>query len=300
MSVWKEKISSYFEDKTEVLIVGGTGTLGKALLSLIGNHKKYRVTVLSREELKQKQLMDLYPDVRFVLGDIRDADSLGIHFLGKEAVFHFAAMKHVDMAEHNPEESIKINLLGSLNVAKAAVNAGVRHCVFSSTDKAVLPINNYGMCKALSENYFLTQNTIQDITKFSVFRWGNVLGSRGSVIHGFLSSLKESKTVRITDARMTRFWIDIRDCAKYILEHYDSAEKYSAMIPPMKSCRIVKIAELCARYLGINDYKIEYTGIRAGEKIHETIFSSHEVCYRSDTTEEYSDDELLEMISGVA
>ncbi len=244
--------------------------------------------------------MDLYPGVRFVLGDIRDRTSLDPHFIGKEIVFHFAAMKHVDMAEMNPEESIKINLLGSLNVAKAAIANGVRYCVFSSTDKAVLPINNYGMCKALSENYFLSQNKAQDATKFSVFRWGNVLGSRGSVIHSFLASLKETKSVKITDARMTRFWIDIRDAARYILDNYDSAEASSTMIPPMKAAKVLKIAELCARYLNISDYQIEYTGIRAGEKLHECIFSDHSICYRSDTTQEYSDEEILKMIESVA
>ncbi len=300
MSGLTEKISSYFADKSEILIIGGTGTLGKALLELIGNKRNCKITVLSREELKQKQLMDLYPGVRFVLGDIRDRTSLDPHFLGKEIVFHFAAMKHVDMAEMNPEESIKINLLGSLNVAKAAIANGVRYCVFSSTDKAVLPINNYGMCKALSENYFLSQNKAQDATKFSVFRWGNVLGSRGSVIHSFLASLKETKSVKITDARMTRFWIDIRDAARYILDNYDSAEASSTMIPPMKAAKVLKIAELCARYLNISDYQIEYTGIRAGEKLHECIFSDHSICYRSDTTQEYSDEEILKMIESVA
>lgn len=299
MRVLTEKISSYFGDRTEVLIVGGTGTLGKALLDLIGHKRNYSITVLSREELKQKQLMDIYPNVRFVLGDIRDHHSLSSHFLGKEVVFHFAAMKHVDMAEHNPEESIKINLIGSLNVAKAAIANNVRYCVFSSTDKAVLPINNYGMCKALSENYFLTQNQLQDITKFSVFRWGNVLGSRGSVIHSFLTSLKETKSVNITDPRMTRFWIDIKDAAEFILDHYEGGSPDMPMIPPMKACRVVKIAELCARHLGIKDYKVNFSGIRAGEKLHEAIFSSHEICYRSDTTEEYSDDEILKMIGDV-
>jgi UDP-N-acetylglucosamine 4,6-dehydratase len=299
LSVLKEKISSYFENRLETLIIGGTGTLGRALLELIGKNKRYRITVLSREEIKQKELMALYPDVSFVIGDIRDRDSLERVFIGKEVVFHFAAMKHVEMAEANPEESIKINLLGSLNVAKEALKNHVQHCVFSSTDKAVLPINNYGMCKALSENYFLSLNETQEFTKFSVFRWGNVLGSRGSVIHSFVKSLREKNSVNITDAKMTRFWIDIRDAAKFILDNYENAQPHLAMIPEMKSCRILRIAELCAKHLDIKDYKVNFTGVRAGEKIHETLWSSHEMCMRSDTTEEYSDDELLDMIEAV-
>lgn len=280
----------------DILIIGGTGTLGKAALSELGTN--HRITVLSREELKQKQLKAVYPHVKFVLGDVREGSSLSKHFIGKDVVFHFAAMKHVDMAEENPEESIKINLLGSLNVANAAIAAGVPYCAFSSTDKAVLPVNNYGMCKALSEQYYLHLNTEQKITKFSVFRWGNVFGSRGSVIHSFLASLKADKKVYITDPKMTRFWIDIADAAKFIIENYKDAPIDRVMIPQMKAARLLKIAELCARHLG-TQFSIVYSGIRPGEKIHETIFSSHDFCIRSDNYPEYDDEEILDMIARV-
>lgn len=298
LSELKEKISSFFGNRQEILIVGGTGTLGKALLELIGKNPTYKITVLSREELKQKNLMPKYPNVRFVIGDVRDYDSLAPHCLGKDAVFHLAAMKHVEMAETNSEESIKINLLGSMNVARAAINGGARVCVLSSTDKAVLPINNYGMCKALSEKHFFYLNDVQKITKFGVFRWANVLGSRGSVIHAFLKSLKEKRQVDITDARMTRFWIDIKDAARFILDSYENASVDAPMIPNMKAKSIMKIADLCAQHLEIRDYKVNITGIRPGEKIHEVIYSSHEICLRSDEAEEYTDDEILSMIAG--
>lgn len=294
MSGWREKIFSILGDKEKILIVGGTGTLGKALLSIIPISSE--ITVLSREEIKQQQLKRLFPKVKFVIGDIRDYESLKPHFLGKTTVFHLAAMKHVDVAEENPEEAIKINLLGSLNVAKACIESNVGYCAFSSTDKAVLPINTYGMCKGVSEKYYFHLNKTQDITRFSVFRWGNVLGSRGSVLHSFLESLKTKKEVNITDARMTRFWVDIKDVARFILDRYEDAPKDEALIPPMKASRVIKLAELCARSLGLNNYKINYTGIRPGEKIHECLRSEHDFCVRSDTIEHYSDEEILEMI----
>lgn len=299
MSELKGKISSFFGNSQEILIVGGTGTLGKALLELIGQNPGYKITVLSREELKQKILIPKYPRVKFVIGDVRDYESIVPHCLGKDAVFHLAAMKHVDMAETNSEESIKINLLGSMNVAKAAINGGAGVCVLSSTDKAVLPINNYGMCKALAEKHFFYLNDVQKITRFGVFRWGNVLGSRGSVIHSFVKSLKEEKRVYITDARMSRFWIDIYDAAKFMLDNYESPNEKEAMIPHMRGARLLKIADLCASHMAIRDYKIEYTAIRPGEKIHECLYSDHSHCVRSDTCEQYSDDELLAMIEGV-
>lgn len=295
MSALKLKTFSTGVDKREILIVGGTGTLGKAVLELLYTPDN-KITILSREELKQKKLRAEYPACKYVLADVRDPESLSPHFYGKDTVFHFAAMKHVDLAEENPEESIKINLLGSLNVAKMCMAAGVPYCVFSSTDKAVLPINIYGMCKGAAEKYLLHLNEEQNITRFSVFRWGNVLGSRGSVIHDFLRTLKETKTVHITDPRMTRFWIDIKDAARFILANYETAPVNAAMIPPMKASKVVKLAELCAHYLGIKNYKVHYSGMRAGEKLHEVVHTSHESCIRSDNIEEYSDEELLALI----
>lgn len=290
------KTYTYDADKRNVLIIGGTGTLGQALLRQLVPTNEYNITILSREELKQKKLRETYPGCKYVLADVRDYESLLPHVYNKEVVFHLAAMKHVELAEENPEESIKINLLGSLNVAKACIQSGVPYGVFSSTDKAVLPVNVYGMCKGLSEAYFLHQNMEQNITLFSVFRWGNVLGSRGSVIHSFLRSLKERKEVVLTDSRMSRFWIDIDEAASFIIDNYEKADGKEVLIPPMKAAKIVKIAELCARFLGLKNYNIRYSGIRAGEKLHETLYTSHESCLRSDTCLEYGDEELLEMI----
>jgi len=176
----------------------------------------------------------------------------------------------------------------------------VEHCAFSSNDKAVLPINVYGMCKGISEHYLLNLNQVQGVTKFSVFRWGNVLGSRGSVIHYFLDTLKKEGAVYITDKRMTRFWVEIDTVAEFMLDNYDSAlSRKDVMIPSMRAASVLRIAELCAEHLGIKNYQIRESGIRSGEKIHECLYSSHNQCVRSDNVGSYTDQEILDMIARV-
>lgn len=295
----RKAFSSIIDNRIDVLITGGTGSLGRALIELIYSDPKYSITILSRDELKQKKLLEDFPRVKCVLGDVRDKDSLKESFLGKTVIFHFAAMKHVDICEENLDECFKINLIGSVNVAKEAILAGASYCVLSSTDKSVLPINAYGYCKAFSERYFLHKNRVQDIARFSVFRWGNVVGSRGSVIPEFLSSLKKYGSVRLTDQRMTRFWIEINQAARFMLDNYDSAPLDNVAIPVMKSARMIDVIKACATLLGIHDYKTKITGIRAGEKLHECLFSSHESCLRSDGSVEYDQDELMGMIERI-
>ncbi len=280
---------------SDVLIIGGTGTLGTALIPRL-KAKKFNITVLSREELKQKQLISNFPYVKTLLGDIRDYDSIERACYGKTVVFHLAAMKHVDMAEANIEESIKINLQGTLNVAKACLKGSVGFAHFSSTDKAVLPINVYGMCKGLSEKVWRDYNRF-DSTRFNVFRWGNVIGSRGSVIHNFVKSLKEEGKVYITDTKMTRFWIHIDDVAKFLADEHDIYNQMTdALIPPMKGSTILRLAEMTAFYLGTK-FKVEKIPVRPGEKIHECL-DYHDGLARWDSDHEaYTDQELLDLIA---
>lgn len=299
MSGWIQRVFSTSEDRIETLIIGGTGTLGQAMLSLIGNNPKYNVTVISRNEHKHKELAKTWPLVKFLPADVRDEESLDRHFLGKNIVFHFAAMKHVDTAELNPEECLKINLHGSLNVANCALRHNLQYAVLSSTDKAVLPINTYGMTKALAEKYFFYLNTIQSMTKFSVFRWGNVLGSQGSVLHDFIRTLKAEKTVYVTHPEMTRFWIDIHDAANFMLNSYEEAFADRPMIPQMKCAKVLDLAKACAENLGIRDYQVKISGIRAGEKIHEVLLSTHEYCMRSDQWHVLTGEELTAMVEKV-
>ncbi len=280
------------------LIVGGTGTLGTELVDrlLADGHE---VIVFSRDELKQQEMRKKYPFVRYVLGDIRDPRSINGIMQGVDTVFHVAALKHVDSGEANPVEFIKTNLLGTINVAESAIAYNVRHVVFSSTDKACLPINTYGMTKGLSERYLLSLNKSYGATKFAVYRWANVLGSRGSVIHSFVKSLKEDGIVHITDARMTRFWIHIKDAVDFMLRTYGSAPMDRPLIPPMRSARVVDIAECLASILGVKNYDVSFIGTRPGEKYHEVIESNHDYCVRSDTAEQFSRADLQELLARV-
>lgn len=284
---------TYSLDGKNVVIFGGTGTLGKAVIDKI--YDKCQITVFSRDELKQKQLKNKYPKIRMIIGDIRDRQSVFDSLSGKDdVVFNFSALKHVDIMEDNVSECIKTNLLGTINVAEACHNYLIHKCVFSSTDKAVLPINAYGMAKGLSEKYLESMNRRISFTEFKTFRWGNVVGSRGSILDAFIKSLEEEQTVYITDAKMTRFWIDIDDASRFMLDNLASEE--TILIPPMKASSVLAMAEACAIYLGVKTYKINYTGIRPGEKIHECLYTSHDHCLRSDTTKQYSTLELVKLI----
>jgi UDP-N-acetylglucosamine 4,6-dehydratase len=277
------------------LIIGGTGTLGKATISAIYKRDpRAQISILSREELKQKNLQAKFPLIKCIIGDIRDLRKESV--AGFESVFHFAAMKHVDICEQNLYECQAINMQGTMNVAHALTGSSTKYAVFCSTDKAVLPVNAYGHCKAFSEKYWHSRNNIADsATIYNVFRWGNVMGSRGSVVHAFAESLKKDGIVRITDPSMTRFWIHIDDVANFMLDNY-KINHGETVLPGMKAASITAVAEAVARTLGLKEYRVEYTGTRDGEKIHECLWSSHEECVRSDTAEQFTMDELISLV----
>jgi UDP-N-acetylglucosamine 4,6-dehydratase len=280
------------------LILGGTGTLGQEITrQLLKKQDTETITCLSRDELKQGEMKRKFSDqrLRFVLGDIRNYDSIWSHFHNQDVVFHVAALKHVDILETNPEESVRTNVLGTMNSIDACVTAGVRTLAFSSTDKAVDPVNVYGMCKGISERLLFQK----EFTK--TFRWGNVIGSRGSAIHSFAKTLKEENTAYITDPKMSRFWIKIEDAAAYMIDiatdRFISASK--VFIPPMKAAKVTRIIASVARVLGVTDYALMKTPIRPGEKIHEVLESQHVKEASSEKAPQYTDSELDEMIRGV-
>jgi len=287
------------------VIVGGTGTMGKALTkALLTKKDTERVLIVSRGELKQKELRDANPGeyargrLRFVIGDVRDKDAMYEAIdPGVSAVFLCAALKHVDVAEDNPLEALKTNALGVANVAEAAMTADVPHVVFSSTDKACLPVNAYGMSKAWAERYLWAMNRRQVATRFAVYRWGNVLGSRGSVIHDFIRTLETSRSVSVTDPRMTRFWLKIEEAVAFMLSTYRDAAPDRPMIPKMRASSVMELAEATARLMKMTDFEVKVVGIRNGEKLHETIESTHEKCLRSDTAERFSKEDLEALIA---
>lgn len=274
------------------VVIGGTGTLGSELMrQILKREPDARITCLSRDELKQQKARLEFPTVSFLLGDIRDRQALKRAFRGGGAVFHCAALKHIDSCETNPVEAIKTNLLGTINVVDVAASSNISHVVFSNTDKACLPITTYGYTKALAQNCLLHMNQTCR-TRFSSFAWGNIVGSRGSVVESFARSIAETGAVSITDVRMTRFWMRIEDAARFMLTNYKIAPTDGPMIPPVKAAHVTRIAEAIARILGVSNLSINVTGLRGTEKIHEVLETSHRGCIRSDTCEQYSDAEL--------
>jgi UDP-N-acetylglucosamine 4,6-dehydratase len=260
-----------------VLITGGTGSLGRELTKTILTNwpKVERLVIYSRDEQKQFQMAqefpkDKYPMIRFFIGDVRDLDRMKRAFIGIDYVIHAAAMKHVDIAEYNPDECVKTNVGGAENVIQASLSSGVSKVVALSTDKACAPINLYGATKLTSDKLFIAANNIrgtQDI-KFSVVRYGNVMGSNGSVIPFFLKK-KESGVVPITDPNMTRFNISLKDGVKMVLHALEHAWGGELFVPKIPSYRITDLAQAVGP-----ECEHPVIGIRPGEKIHEEMITS--------------------------
>lgn len=263
------------------LVIGGTGTLGREIIRQLGPDQ--RVRIFSRCELKQKELKAEFPHIECVLGDIRGDRSLERAMRGVYTVFHVAALKHVDILEANPEESVKTNVLGTMNVCEAAVAANVGHLLFSSTDKAVSPINVYGMCKGISERIVLNHG-------YSVYRWGNVLGSRGSAIQYFVDAIRSDKTLNLTDYDMSRFWIRIEDAVAFMLNS-DGAKRIN-LPPNMKAASVVRVVATIGHLLGRTP-RVKITGLRPGEKIHESLSRD----LHSNTAAQYSETELSDLLA---
>lgn len=277
-----------------IVLFGGTGTLGHALANII-KASGYECTVISRCELRQKEMHKLYPNFHYILGDIASDEWKRQIRSRPYCVFNLAALKHVDIAENNVEACIRVNVKGTINTAEWAMDTGVPHYVFSSTDKAVLPVNTYGFAKGLSEKYLYSMQGKRDTT-FSVFRWGNVCGSRGSVLHAFKESLETENKIYVTEPQMTRFWIHIDDVANFMWERKFAPSVDGPHIPDMKASNILDLAHATAKVLGREKYEIKLVGVRPGEKIHECLLSSHERCLNSNTAPQYSMEELESLV----
>ncbi len=260
-----------------ILITGGTGSLGKELTKTILKNWPdiKRLVIYSRDEQKQFQMeqeypVSKYPAIRYFIGDVRDHDRMKRAFMGIDYVIHAAAMKHVHIAEYNPDECVKTNIGGAENVIKAALETEVSKVVALSTDKACAPINLYGATKLTSDKLFIAANNIRgkkDI-KFSVVRYGNVMGSNGSVIPFFLSKRKEG-VLPITDPKMTRFNISLTEGVNMVLHALETAWGGELFVPKIPSYKITDVAEA----VGPECKKI-ISGIRPGEKVHEEMITS--------------------------
>jgi UDP-N-acetylglucosamine 4,6-dehydratase/5-epimerase len=261
-----------------ILITGGTGSFGKKMVQIIlEGYKPEKLIIFSRDELKQFEMsqrwsVKKYPCIRYFLGDVRDKERLSRAFHGVDYVIHAAALKQVPAAEYNPEEFIKTNILGGMNVIDAALMNGVKKVVALSTDKACNPINLYGATKLCADKLFVAANvyTGRDNTTFSVVRYGNVVGSRGSVVPFFKERAKTG-ILPITDSRMTRFWITLDQSVHFVLRVLDLASGGEIFVPKIPSMSIVDLARAIAP-----ECTQEVVGIRPGEKIHEILIGEDE------------------------
>jgi len=271
---------SFFKDKT-ILITGGTGSFGRTLAKkLLTENECHKVIIFSRDEWKQWEMKQSepilsHPKIRYFLGDVRDSNRLMRAFNEVNYVIHAAALKQVPAAEYNPTEFVKTNVIGAMNVIDAAINCGVEKVVALSTDKAANPINLYGATKLCSDKLFVAGNVYvgsHGKPTFCVVRYGNVAGSRGSVIPYWQKMITEgAKTIPITDTHMTRFWVTLDQSVDFVIKALKENRGGEIFIPKIPSVKITDIAEALAP--GVS-FKI--TGIREGEKLHELMIGSED------------------------
>lgn len=266
--IWRDAM---FNDKT-ILITGGTGSFGKKYVStLLNRYTPKKIIVYSRDELKQFDMAQTFdsPQMRYLIGDVRDRERMVMAMENVDYVIHAAALKQVPAAEYNPMECIKTNIDGAQNVIHAALINNVKKVIALSTDKAANPINLYGATKLASDKLFVAANNMTGSkpTRFAVTRYGNVVGSRGSVVPFFERLMAQGATsLPITDINMTRFWISLQDGVDFVLKNFERMHGGEIFVPKIPSVRIPDLARAMAPHL-----EQHIIGIRPGEKLHEIM-----------------------------
>lgn len=276
-------------NNANILITGGTGSFGrKTVQTILERYKPNKLIIFSRDELKQYEMAQIFPDdkylcMRYFLGDVRDADRLMEAFYNVDYVVHAAALKQVPACEYNPFEAVKTNVLGAQNVIRAAISQRVKKVLALSTDKAANPVNLYGATKLCSDKLFVAGNAMSGDhgTFFSVVRYGNVVGSRGSVIPFFLKQKKEGK-LTVTDKRMTRFSITLQHGVDFVLENLARMHGGEIFVPRIPSYNIMDVAEAVAP-----DLPVDLIGIRPGEKLHELMIPEDEARHSIEFSDYY-------------
>ncbi len=282
--------NNFLKNKS-ILITGGTGSFGKAMVEYLFNlkNKPRRVVVFSRDELKQFEMQKIYNSkkyskLRFFLGDVRDKDRLHRALENIDILIHAAALKQVPTAEYNPIEYVKTNIMGAQNIVEACLDSEVKNVVALSTDKASSPINLYGATKLCSDKLFTSANNIKGKknVKFSVVRYGNVFGSRGSIAPIF-SKIKKDQNYQVTDKSMTRFNITLKKSIEMVLWSIKNMEGGEIFVPKIPSYRILDLVKAFNK-----DAKIKIIGIRPGEKVHEEMISINESLNTVDLNKYYA------------
>ncbi len=275
----------------KILITGGTGSLGTALTRRLLDEGADTIRIFSRNESKQIEMESKFNDnrLRFLLGDIRDYDRLVRAVEDIDIVFHAAALKHVPIIEYNPFEAIKTNVIGSQNVINACLEENVEKAICVGTDKAVSPLNTYGATKLLMEKLFVTASNYlkkeRHRTKFIALRYGNVLGSSGSVIPKFIEQIKNKQKITITDPIMTRFSITMDEALDFILKATERGNGSEIFIPKLKAYTINNVKEALFELLENTDDEI--IGVRVGEKMNEILINQDEIKYSWDIDDMY-------------
>ena len=264
---WSDKV---------ILVTGGTGSFGKEFVEIMLNeYHPAKLIIFSRDELKQHEMRTGgfdHPSLRYFIGDVRDVDRLRRAMHGVHIVVHAAALKQVPACEYNPMEAIKTNILGSSNVVEAALDAGVEKVLALSTDKAVNPVNLYGATKLAAEKLFVQSNAYAGglATRFSCVRYGNVVGSRGSVVPIFLQQRNNGR-LTVTDQRMTRFWLTLEQGVRFVIRRIEQMRGGEVFVPKIPSMNLADLAKAIAP-----GAQLEFVGIRPGEKLHEVLISDDE------------------------
>jgi UDP-N-acetylglucosamine 4,6-dehydratase/5-epimerase len=284
------ELDRFFTGKT-ILVTGGTGSFGNEIVKQLLTFAPQSVRIFSRDEKKQYDMQNKLRDsnkIEFVLGNVRDLASLQEAMMGVDIVYHAAALKQVPNCEFNPYEAVKTNILGSENVRQAAISSGVGVVVSVSTDKAVKPVNVMGMTKAVQERLLLNPVNGNHTTRFICVRYGNVVGSRGSVIPFFATRIREGKTLPVTHPEMTRFLLTLSQAVDLVFKATVEGESGQLFVRKMPACRILDLAYTMARVIAEDDdYPVELVGVRPGEKIHEVLVSEEEMLRAVETEQHY-------------
>ena len=284
-------MNELFENK-KILITGGTGSLGKSLTKKLLEFNVNTIRIFSRDELKQSEMQSSFNDrrLRFLIGDIRDKERLSRAFEDIDIVFHAAALKHVPVAEYNPFEAVKTNVQGSQNIIDACLDNKIEIAIGIGTDKAVSPLNTYGATKLLMERIFVSANNYRGNrkTKFCCVRYGNVLGSRGSIVPIFVNQIKNNQKITITDPNMTRFNITMDDALNLIFRSVKHGKGGEVFVPKLKAYKVEDMKNAIIELLNSKDNS-EIINIRPGEKLHEMLINRDEIR----TTYENQDDYII-------
>jgi len=272
-----------FLDDKRILITGGTGSWGNELTTqILSKFNPQEIIIYSRGEIKQVEMKRRFNNkkLNFVIGDVRNKERLMAITKDIDVIFHLAALKHVPVCEENAYESLTINILGTENIIECAIQNNVKKVVYVSTDKAVSPINIYGVAKAASERLIVNANMKNTNTVFACIRAGNVLGSSGSVIPLFKKQIEISNIVTITDKQMTRFIMSLGQAVTLLLKATEMSIGGEIFVTKMPGIKITNLAKVMIQRIGNRSTKIEYIGIRPGEKLHEVLVSEYE-CSRT-------------------